>query len=87
MPNIKSAIKRTRIIAKKTAANKMIKSRVRTLLKKTQAAIAESAEGAEKMVRQCQAELDQAAAKGVLHKNAVARHKSRLAKALAASRK
>ncbi|NLM77665.1 MAG: 30S ribosomal protein S20 [Ruminococcaceae bacterium] len=85
MPNIKSAIKRTRIIAKKTAANKMQKSKIRTLLKKTSSAVASSAENAEALVRQSQTALDKAAAKGLMHKNNVARQKSHLAKVLKSS--
>jgi small subunit ribosomal protein S20 len=87
MPNIKSAIKRTKIIAKKTAANKMQKSKIRTLLKKTGSAVAASAENAGDLARQAQTALDKAAAKGYLHKNNVARKKSKLAKALASGQK
>lgn len=86
MPNIKSAMKRVRISAKKTAANKMQKSRIRTVIKKTQSAVAASAENAGELVRQTQAVLDKAAANDFLHKNNVARKKSRLAKLLAAKK-
>ncbi|MDD3931906.1 MAG: 30S ribosomal protein S20 [Clostridiaceae bacterium] len=82
MPNIKSAIKRTRTIARKTAANKMQKSKIRTLLKKTQSAEAAAEGRVLDLARQTQKMLDQAAAKGHLHKNNVARKKSRLAKAI-----
>ena len=87
MPNIKSAVERTEIIAKKTAANKMQKSKIRTLLKKTGSAVADSAENAGDLSRQAQTVLDKAAAKGFLHKNTAARKKSKLAKALASSQK
>jgi small subunit ribosomal protein S20 len=87
MPNIKSAIKRTKVIAKKTAANKMQKSKIRTLLKKTGSAVAASADQAGDLVREAQTVLDKAAAKGYLHKNNVARRKSKLAKALNAEKK
>jgi small subunit ribosomal protein S20 len=83
MPNIKSAIKRTKVSAKKTAANKMQKSKIRTLLKKTGSAVAASADNAGELVREAQTVLDKAAAKGYLHKNNVARKTSRLAKGLA----
>ncbi|MDD2457241.1 MAG: 30S ribosomal protein S20 [Eubacteriales bacterium] len=82
MPNIKSAIKRVKVIAKKTAANKIKKSEIRTAVKKTKAAVASSVEGAADMIQSTQATLDKAAAKGYMHKNTVARRKSRLAKAL-----
>ena len=62
MPNIKSAKKRVLVIEKKTLENRMVKSAIKTELKK----------------------FDQAAAKGVYHKNTVSRKKSQLSKALAA---
>ena len=82
MPNIKSAIKRTKVSARKAAANKMQKSKIRTLLKKTGSAVATSAENAGDLVREAQTVLDKAAAKGYLHKKNVAHKKSRLAKGL-----
>lgn len=82
MPNIKSAIKRVKVIAKKTAANKIKKSEIRTAVKKTKAAVASSVEGAAALVQDTQAVLDKAAAKGYMHKNTAARKKSKLAKAL-----
>lgn len=82
MPNIKSAMKRVKIIEKKTAANKIKKSEIRTTLKKTRSAVASSAENAGVMARDAQSTLDKATAKGYLHKNNVARKQSRLAKAL-----
>ena len=82
MPNIKSAIKRVKVIAKKTAANKIKKSEIRTAVKKTKAAVASSVEGAAALVQDTQAVLDKAAAKGYMPKNTAARKKSTLAKAL-----
>ncbi len=82
MPNIKSAIKRVSVTARKTAVNKIKKSEIRTAVKRTNAALASSVEGAGDLVRQTQAKLDKAAAKGYLHKNTVARKKSRLARLL-----
>ena len=87
MPNIKSAIKRVRITDKKTAANKIKKSEIRTVVKKTRAAVAASAEQAGELVVTAQARLDKAAAKGFIHKNTAARRKSRLAKSLKAALK
>jgi small subunit ribosomal protein S20 len=82
MPNIKSAIKRVSVTEKKTAVNKIKKSEIRTSLKKARTAAATSTEGAAAQVRETQSILDQAAAKGYLHKNNVARKQSKLAKAL-----
>ena len=81
MPNIKSAIKRVAVAQKKTAANKMKRSEIRTSLKKTRNAVASSAENAEQLLRETQSMLGKAAAKGYLHKNNAARKQSKLAKA------
>ncbi|MBN1892353.1 MAG: 30S ribosomal protein S20 [Clostridiales bacterium] len=80
MPNIKSAIKRVRVNDKKSAANKMKKSELRTVIKKAKASVASSDDQAAVMVKEAQTAIDQAAAKGLMHKNAAARKKSRLAK-------
>ena len=75
MANIKSAEKRIRTAAKKTARNRRIKTKLRGVIKKHRAApTAES-------FAPTASEIDRAAAKGVIHRNTAARHKSRLAKA------
>jgi small subunit ribosomal protein S20 len=81
MPNIKSAIKRVKVTEKKTAANKMKKSAIRTVVKKAKASIALSDADAASTIKEAQITLDQAAAKGYIHKNTAARKKSRIAKA------
>jgi len=80
MPNIKSAIKRVKVTEKKTAANKMKKSEIRTVVKKAKASIA-TADSAV-FVKDAQITIDKAAAKGYIHKNTAARKKSRIAKAV-----
>jgi small subunit ribosomal protein S20 len=87
MPNIKSAIKRVSTTLKKTIANKIKKSEIRSVVKKTRAAVAASADQAGEQVKIAQARLDKAAVKGFIHKNTAARRKSRLAKALKAIKK
>jgi small subunit ribosomal protein S20 len=82
MPNIKSAIKRVSITEKRTTANKIKRSEIRTHLKKARTALAGKSEGAAEVVRDTQSKLDHAAAKGFLHKNNVARKQSQLAKSL-----
>lgn len=79
MANIKSAKKRVRVIETKTLRNKMIKSSLKTAVKK-----ADNAEVADKeaAVRAAIKKVDQACAKGILHKNTAARKKSQLAKKL-----
>lgn len=81
MPNIKSAIKRVSVANKKAEANKSKKSELRTVVKKTRAAVTASADQAGDMLKQAQAVIDRAANKGFIHKNTAARRKSRLAKA------
>lgn len=82
MPNIKSAMKRVAVTEKKTLANKIKKSEMRTVLKKAKLAVAEGAAEAKDNVVLAQKSLDRAAAKGFMHKNTAARRKSRLTKAL-----
>ena len=83
MPNIKSAIKRTRIIEKKTMQNNMIKSAYKTAVKKfEQAVIAGNKEEATKLFSAATKKVDQACTKGVIVKNTAARKKSNMAKKL-----
>ena len=76
MPNIKSAKKRVKVIAVKTARNKANRSALKTEIKKANAAI-ESGENTTEAVRAAQKKIDQAVAHGILHKNSAARKKSR----------
>ena len=80
MPNIKSAKKRVKVIATKTLINKAANSELKTTLKKANAAIANKDANKAEAVRVAVKKLDQAVAKGILHKNAAARKKSQLAK-------
>jgi small subunit ribosomal protein S20 len=79
MPNIKSAKKRVKVIAAKTAINKTRKSRLKTMVKKAEISIAAKAGESEQAVRQAIKLIDQAAAKGIIHKNTASRKKSALA--------
>ena len=79
LANIKSAEKRIRVIERKTLRNKMVKSQVRTLVKKYEAAIGgNDFESARAMFPNVVKKLDQALAKGVFVKNTISRTKSRL---------
>ena len=80
MPNIKSAKKRVKVIATKTLINKAANSELKTTLKKANAAIANNDANKAEAVRVAVKKLDQAVAKGILHKNAAARKKNQLAK-------
>ena len=83
MANIKSAKKRVKVIEKKTLRNKMIKSEIKTVIKKLEAAIASGDKAAaEAALLVVTSKLDKAAAKGVYHKNMVSRKVSRMAAAV-----
>jgi len=77
MANIKSAEKRIRQAARKQARNRAVRSRLRTAVKKYRQA--EDKEKA-RAVPGIFSDIDRARQKGVIHKNAAARYKSRLAK-------
>lgn len=81
MANIKSAKKRIKIIAKKTLRNKMIKSTLKSAVKKVVlAASAGNKEEASSALVHAVSVLDKAYSKGIYHKNSVARKKSHLVK-------
>ncbi|MCR4621001.1 MAG: 30S ribosomal protein S20 [Clostridiales bacterium] len=81
MPNIKSAIKRVKVSDKKNLRNRMVKSQMKTQLRKFDDAIASGSVDA-KVLSATQGAVDKAASKGVIHKNAANRKKARLAKQL-----
>ncbi len=81
MPNIKSAIKRVKVIETKTLKNTIRKSALKTTIKKCKEAIA-TGENKTDAYKAATKALDKAAAKNLMHKNTAARKKSRLAKAL-----
>lgn len=77
MPNIKSAKKRVRVSEEKALRNRMFKSAYKTTVKKYQAAVtAGDKEAAATLYKDAVKKVDQAAAKGIIHKNAAARKKS-----------
>ena len=82
MPNIKSAKKRVLVTATKSLQNKMVASNLKTVIKKAELAIANDDENKEEVVRYAVKKIDQASAKGLLHKNNAARKKSALASKL-----
>ena len=78
MPNIKSAKKRVLVSATKQARNKSNNSALKTAIKKANAAIEANAEDKDALVKAAIKKIDQAAAKGLRHKNNAARKKSAL---------
>jgi small subunit ribosomal protein S20 len=89
MANTASARKRIRQIERRTERNKARMSRMRTFIKKVEAAVASgNKDAATAALREAQPEMQRAAGKGVVHKNTVARKMSRLSarvKALASA--
>lgn len=85
MANYKSAKKRIKVAERNRQRNMLVKSRVRTAMKKVLRNL--EAEGADlqTMAKQAVSQLDKAQSKGILHKNTVARYKSRLLKKVNAS--
>ncbi|MBO4217423.1 MAG: 30S ribosomal protein S20 [Clostridia bacterium] len=78
MANIKSAKKRVLVTETKTLQNKMLKSALKTIMKKYQAAVAAGDnEAATTLYKEAVKRIDQAVAHGILHKNNAARKKSR----------
>lgn len=82
MANIKSAKKRVLTAAKKRARNKARVSRLRSSVKKYGQS---DAKGKKDALPRTHSEIDRARAKGVIHRNAAARYKSRLARKAVAS--
>lgn len=82
MPNIKSVIKDVRKSRERRARNVVVKSRMRTFVKKAKATIETGdQQAAQQAVTAAVSVIDKAAEKGVIHKNAAARRKSRLMRA------
>ena len=83
MANIKSAKKRILVSKKKEMRNKSAKSKIKTLVKKLEAAIAEGNKAeAEDALKVAISEISKAASKGIYHKNTASRKISRLTKAV-----
>jgi small subunit ribosomal protein S20 len=83
LPNIKSAKKRVKVIEAKTLQNKMLKSALKTSMKKYEAALASGDKAAAaETYKAAVKKIDQAAACGIIHKNAAARKKSQFTKKL-----
>ena len=83
LANIKSAKKRILVAETKAARNKAIRSKVKTYVKKVEAAItAGDKAAAQAALVAAISEIDKATTKGVYHKNTSSRKVSRLSKAV-----
>ena len=81
MANTSSAKKATRKIERRTAVNRIRRSRVRSFVRKVEEALeAGNKAAAEAALKSAQPELMRAATKGIVHKNTASRKVSRLAK-------
>ena len=76
MPNIQSAKKRVKVSEKKNLRNRMVKSGVKTSIRKL------ADEGTVEQYAATTSAIDKAVAKGIIHKNAAARKKSQFTKKL-----
>lgn len=82
MPNIKSAMKRVKVTEAKTLRNSMIKSALKTSIRKAKEAIAGKEEDHADALKNAIKAIDKSVAKHILHKNTAARKKSKLVKSL-----
>lgn len=81
MPNIKSSVRSVKTDAERRAKNFAVKSSVKTAFRKAADAIQGAKdEEAKALLTTASSTIDKAVAKGIIHKNAAARRKSRLAK-------
>ena len=80
MPNIQSAKKRVKVSETKNLRNRMVKSGVKTSVRKFNESLDKGAEAAAVQYVATTSAIDKAVAKGIIHKNAANRKKARLAK-------
>jgi small subunit ribosomal protein S20 len=83
LANIKSAKKRIEVAERNAARNKAVKSKVKTCIKKVDAAVAaQDKAAANEALTVAISEIEKAAGKGIYHKNNSARKVSKLTKAV-----
>ncbi|HKM39419.1 MAG TPA: 30S ribosomal protein S20 [bacterium] len=83
MANIKSARKRVRISEKQRLRNSMVKSRLRTAVRRFhEAVVINDPEQVKQALNNAFSVIDKAATKGVIHKNKAARQKALLSRQL-----
>ncbi len=82
MPNIKSAMKRVKVIKTKTLQNTVKKSILKSSIRKFKEAVANNDDSASELLKKAYKAIDIAAKGNIIHKNTAARKKSRLTKYL-----
>lgn len=85
MANIKSAEKRAQIGERNRVKNKSVKTGLKTIEKKLNTAIEANDKESSQLLTQAVKSFDKAASKGVIHKNAANRKKSKMQKKINAS--
>ena len=85
MPNITSAKKRVLVSKVNNAKNRAAKTEMKTMIKKFDAAVVAGGDAAAAAYKNAVKTIDQAAAKGIIHKNTAARKKSQLTRKLNAA--
>ena len=82
----KSAIRSARKSRVRALRNQSVRSAIKTFVKKTKAAITGGEEQAPTFLQETASLVDKAAKRGIIHKNAAARRKSRLTKQMNAAK-
>jgi small subunit ribosomal protein S20 len=80
--NIKSQIKRNKTNEKRRDRNKAVRSELRTRVKKALVVADQTNDESNEAISIAMKRIDKAGNKGVIHRNAASRRKSRLAKAI-----
>ena len=83
MPNIQSAKKRVKVSEKKNLRTRMVKSGVKTSIRKFNEALGQDTAVVNAQYVATTSAIDKAVAKGIIHKNAANRKKARLARMIA----
>jgi small subunit ribosomal protein S20 len=85
LPNIKSAMKRVRVSEKQNLRNRMIRSEMKTAIRKFSEAVSSGSENAEALMAEAVSMVDRAASKGTIHKNCANRKKAQIARKMNAA--
>ena len=80
MPNIKSAMKRVKIAERNNLRNRMVRSEMKTTIKKYNEAVNTGSEDSRELMSKAIRVVDKAASKGAIHKNAANRKKAQIAR-------
>ena len=81
MPNMKNAVKKVKVNAKKNVSNNDYEASMKTAIKNVEKAVSENdKKKAADLLKVASKKIDKAASKGVVRSNYVARNKSRLSK-------